>query len=96
MAVYQVRNGDFAPFLEATGHAGPPGWHQADFDHLDLPATAVSLFEAADFCGWLTRLADRRYRLPTEAEWGRAVRGALQHHSGFPVRGLRLPPGPRC
>ena len=29
MAIYQVRNRDFAVFMQATGHPAPPNWGQA-------------------------------------------------------------------
>jgi len=75
MAIYQVRNRDFADFLEATGHPAPPGWNDADLNYPDQPVVAVSWFEAVKYCEWLTTASGRQYRLPTEAEWERAARG---------------------
>jgi len=78
MAVYQVRNGDFARFLDATGHPPPPNWNAPDFNHPDHPVVAVSWFEASEYCEWLSSVTGRRYRLPTEAEWERAARGGRE------------------
>ena len=75
MAVVQVRNQDFALFLQATGHPAPPHWNDPDFDRPEQPVVAVSWFEATQYCGWLGGVTGRDYRLPTEAEWERAARG---------------------
>src|SRR5260370_7269779 len=75
IAVHQVRNRDYARFLDATRRPAPPQWSDASFDHPDQPVVAVSWFEATDYCEWLSRECGDRYRLPTEAEWERAARG---------------------
>jgi formylglycine-generating enzyme len=46
------------------------GWFQTD----DHPVVNVSWNDAVAFCKWLGRKEDRRYRLPTEAEWEYACR----------------------
>ncbi|HZP00684.1 MAG TPA: formylglycine-generating enzyme family protein [Terriglobia bacterium] len=78
MAVYQVRNRDFAAFLAATGHPPPPEWNNPSFNDPDQPVVAVSWFEAVKFCQWLSSLTGRRCRLPTEAEWERAARAGRE------------------
>ncbi len=40
----------------------------------DSPVAGVSWREASEFCARLSRLENRRYRLPTEAEWEYACR----------------------
>lgn len=78
MAVYQVRNRDFAVFMRATGHPAPPNWGQPGFDDPGHPVVSVSWFEAQKYCQWLSDLTGRAYRLPTEAEWERAARGGTE------------------
>ncbi len=78
MAVFQVRNREWALFLEATGHPEPPNRNHPDFNHPDQPVTAVAWFEAVKYCEWLSRVAGWHYRLPTEAEWERAARGGCE------------------
>lgn len=81
MGAFQVRNCDFALFLDATGNPEPPHWNDPDFSHPDQPVVAVSWLEASDYCDWLSRLTGLRYRLPTEAEWERAARGGCDGFS---------------
>lgn len=47
-----------------------PGFAQEE----DHPVVNVSWNDAQEFCRWLSRLEQRSYRLPTEAEWEYACR----------------------
>ncbi len=78
IAVVQVRNREWAFFLEATGHPPPAHWRDPDFSHPDQPVVDPSWFDAVSYCDWLSALTGRRYRLPTEAEWERAARGGVE------------------
>jgi formylglycine-generating enzyme required for sulfatase activity len=41
-----------------------------------LPVVGVSWYEAIAYCRWLSQVCGVDYRLPTEAEWEKAARGA--------------------
>ena len=78
LAARQVTNADFDRFVEATGSATAPLRHDPNFHLLEQPVVAVSWFEAAKYCEWMSALTGQRCRLPTEAEWERAARGGVE------------------
>ncbi len=78
MAALQVRNRDYALFLNTTGHSPPRHWRDPDLNHGDQPVVAVSWIAAVEYCDWLSQVTGRHYRLPTEAEWERAARGGRE------------------
>lgn len=78
LAVCQVTNADYALFLSDTGAPPPPFWEDSNLDRPEQPVVGTSWFEATQYCGWLSGLTGRHYRLPTEAEWERAARGGVE------------------
>jgi formylglycine-generating enzyme len=78
MAATQVTVAEYARFLETTGRTPPPYWGAPDFCRPRQPVVAVSWFDAAAYCAWLSSMNGSDYRLPTEAEWERAARGGVE------------------
>ncbi|MFB3122507.1 MAG: formylglycine-generating enzyme family protein [Candidatus Binatia bacterium] len=75
---FPLTNRGFRGFVEENGKAEPPFWSEEMFCHPDKPVVGISWTNAMVYCDWLSRLAERRFRLPTEAEWERAARGQTE------------------
>ena len=83
LAAFQTTNAEYARFVEDARYPAPPLWDDSNFSDPQQPVVAVSWFDAVAYCVWLIRSSGRRYRLPSEAEWERAARGALENQD-FP------------
>ena len=73
IAKYPVTNADYFHFVEATGHRRPDHWLRNGSYPPELarhPVVLVSWESAVAYTEWLGG------RLPTEAEWEKAARGA--------------------
>lgn len=71
----EVTNQRYGSFVRATGHEPPPNpYGPVPIDNTDgigsLPVVQVTWHDAVDYCRWAGK------RLPTEAEWEKAARGA--------------------
>jgi formylglycine-generating enzyme required for sulfatase activity len=71
MDKYEVMVGQYAKFLEATSLSAPPAWNVMNQPpHQNRPVVNVNWWDANSYCRWAGK------RLPTEAEWEKAARGA--------------------
>jgi hypothetical protein len=86
--VWDTRVEDYQAFVKASGNE----WPKPDFvQEPDHPAVNVSWNDAKAFCEWLTTTErqegklgpNQSYRLPTDAEWSRAV-GLKESAEGTP------------
>lgn len=66
----EVTNAQYRDFVEATGRAAPRYWHDPKYNSDNLPVVGITWEEARAYCAWKGK------KLPTEAQWERAARGA--------------------
>ncbi len=70
---YEVTQSEYAEFVRATGHRSPLSRYLKNiesFNDQNQPVVYVTWEDAGAFCRW------RGGRLPTEAEWEKAAKGA--------------------
>ncbi len=87
IGAYEVTFQQYDRFARATGRRLPDdfGWGRGD-----RPVVAVAWSDAQAYVDWLTRQADKRYRLASEAEWEFAARAGV--HASYPW-GFRMESG---
>ena len=78
IAKYPVTNSQYACFVAATNRTPPEHWlGTTPPDELRThPVVNVSWIDATAYCEWLGEQSNAAIRLPTEAEWEKAARGA--------------------
>jgi iron(II)-dependent oxidoreductase len=76
-AVAPVTNREYLAFVDGTGHAVPPFIHDVRFREAGQPVVGISWQDAVTYCAWLSSVAGRAFRLPTEAEREFAALGGL-------------------
>lgn len=71
--------------IDATARPSRPyGAPDRGFGHHGYPALAMTYFAAQAYCAWLSAKTGKHYRLPTDAEWTRAVLLGLRGDSSLP------------
>jgi formylglycine-generating enzyme required for sulfatase activity len=72
IARFPVTVAEYACFVE-TGQRQPQQWAQ-QMQNLEHPVTYISWDDAVAYAAWLAQQTGQPWRLPTEAEWEKAVR----------------------
>lgn len=76
----EVTNGEYAAFVQATGHKPPSDWNGATppAGRERYPVANVDAADAEAFAAWRSKRDGVTYRLPTEEEWEYAARGGAK------------------
>lgn len=75
---YEVTNKEYREYIKATNRPSPQGWSGTEYPtgQDDFPVGNITWQEANAYCDWLSSVSGARFRMPTEAEWEYAARGA--------------------
>ncbi|MCX6083098.1 MAG: bifunctional serine/threonine-protein kinase/formylglycine-generating enzyme family protein [Chloroflexi bacterium] len=74
---YPVTNQQYQSFVQAAVYYEPRHWENGKIPpgKANHPVVCVSWDDAVAFCAWVSKVTGKLVRLPSEAEWEKAVRG---------------------
>jgi formylglycine-generating enzyme required for sulfatase activity len=80
---FPVTNKQYEEFIRQTGRlvASAMGWNgqRVPDGKENHPVAGVNFYEALAYCEWLSKVTDRSYSLPNEAQWEKACRGSAKN-----------------
>jgi formylglycine-generating enzyme required for sulfatase activity len=76
MGKYEVTLGQYKAFISDQGYAALPPYVSKYSPGDDHPVIGVSWEDANAYCKWLSKKKGLNFKLPTEAQWEKASRGA--------------------
>ncbi len=71
---YPVTVAEYRLFIESMSYEEPQNWDEQKYKP-EHPVVYVSWYDAKIYANWLSKMMNKQWKLPSEAEWEKAARG---------------------